>query len=117
MSIQNGATASHQSELGTLENSRLYGLWQRDPLPQLSWPWRAGKAGAGLREALKKLLVEAELEEAMLKDHVAPSGAPCGATKSFWTRTGPGTSAQGRRGPAAFRLVGSRGGASRLVMR
>ncbi len=32
---------------------------------------------------LKKLLAEAELEKATLKDLVAPSGAPCGATGNF----------------------------------
>ena len=32
---------------------------------------------------LKTLLAAAELEKAMLKDLVAPSGAPCGATGNF----------------------------------
>jgi hypothetical protein len=32
---------------------------------------------------LKKLLAEEEPDKAMLKDHVAPSGAPCGTTGNF----------------------------------
>jgi hypothetical protein len=32
---------------------------------------------------LKRLLAEAELDKAMLKELVAPSGAPCGATGNF----------------------------------
>ena len=46
---------------------------------------------------LKKLLAEAELERAMLKDLVAPCGAPLGATGTFSALCVPGGGAAPQR--------------------